>query len=83
MTTGEKAREIASKYERWDQEDDESYGAYNGAMEMAKWKEQQMVERVCDWLKENCNDYLDCYDWEKYRIDTNELIYDLKKAMEE
>lgn len=37
MTNEEKAKEIASKYERWNQEDDESFGAYNGAMEMAEW----------------------------------------------
>lgn len=55
MTNEEKAQEIASKYERWNQEDDESYGAYNGAMEMAEWKEKQMIARSCSWLLLNAN----------------------------
>lgn len=51
MTNEEKAKEIASKYERWNQEDDESFGAYNGAMEMAEFKEKQfimIIEKIID-----------------------------------
>lgn len=48
----EKAKEIASKYERWNQEDDESFGAYNGAMEMAEWKDQQFAEALAPILIE-------------------------------
>lgn len=40
MTNEEKAYEIASKYERWNIEDDESAGAYKGALEMARWKDE-------------------------------------------
>lgn len=36
----DKAREIAQKYERWNIEDDESDGAYKGALEMAEWKDK-------------------------------------------
>lgn len=50
MTNEEKASEIASKYERWNQEDDESYGAYNGAMEMAYWKDKQF-EKVIEYAE--------------------------------
>lgn len=55
MINEEKAREIASKYERWNQEYDESYGAYNGAIEMAEWKEQQMINKACSWLLLNAS----------------------------
>ena len=27
--------------------------AYNSAMEMAEWKEQQMIDKACEWLIEN------------------------------
>ena len=40
MTNEEKAQEIASKYERWNNEDDESAGAYKGALDMAQWKDE-------------------------------------------
>lgn len=47
----EKAKEIASKYERWNIEEDESAGAYKGALEMAQWKEQQMIEKAVKFLE--------------------------------
>ena len=73
MTNEEKAKEIASKYERWNQEDDESYGAYNGAMEMAEWKDEQFENKLRELLYINfyihphdegliCSEAFDCKD---------------------
>lgn len=88
MTNEEKAREIASKYERWNQEDDESYGAYNGAIEMAQWKEKQMIEKACEWLEDMACYYAHWeYDGDTYEreiiFNTKKFIEDFKKAMEE
>lgn len=77
MTNEEKAREIASKYERWDQEDDESYGAYKGAIEMAEWKERQMIEKACSWLLLNA-DVFGSFN----KIKLQEMVYKFGKAME-
>ena len=52
MTNEEKAQEIASKYERWNSEDDESVGAYKGALDMAQWKEQEMLNQFKEFLSE-------------------------------
>lgn len=49
----------------------------------AEWADKTMIEKVCKWLKENANDYLDWYDWEECRLNTDNLLYDFKKAMEE
>ncbi len=57
--------------------------------QMAEWKDEQfkaekqaLIEKACEWLKDNANDYLDWYDWERCRVDKDELVYDFKKAME-
>ena len=52
-------------------------------IEGAKWADKTMIERVCEWLKDNANGYLDWYDWEECRLNTDNLLYDFKKAMEE
>lgn len=49
-------------------------------LQIAKWKEQQMIKKACEWLESN----LYYYD-ENYRgIDSgNSLVEDFKQAMEE
>lgn len=82
MTNEEKAIELSNRFkciticERCKNIEDACY-------KMAKWKDKQILEKVIEWLKENCNlgDYLDWYDWEECRIDTDKLIYDLERAM--
>lgn len=78
----EKAIELARKH-------DELFGIRKreeccvaACQEMAEWKEQQMIEKACEWLKDNANDYLDWYDWEQCRVNKDELLYDFRKAME-
>lgn len=83
MTDKEKADEISEQYatSRYFPNDEE-VAAYNAAIQMAKWKEQQMIDKACEWLKDNVNDsYLDWYDWEKCRLNKDELLHDFKKAM--
>lgn len=42
------------------------------------------IEKACEWLKDNVNDsYLDWYDWEKCRLNKDELLRDFREAMEE
>ena len=53
MTNEEKAREIAQKYERWNLEDNESDGAYKGALEMAQWKDVQLDSAIDKALQRN------------------------------
>lgn len=52
--------------------------------ELLDWHKKQVMEKVVEWIKENCygNNYLDWYDWDECRIDTEEMIYDFKKAMD-
>lgn len=59
------------------------------AIYMAEWKDeqhakekQQWIEKACEWLKDNANDsYLDWYDWEKCRLNKDELLHDFREAM--
>lgn len=56
-------------------------------IKMAKWKEQQMIEKACQWLELYANEYAfadytgDELNGEAYI--SNKLIQDFKKAMEE
>ena len=58
------------------------------AIEMAEWKEQQMMKKACEWLNDMACYYAHCeYNGDTYEkevvYDTEKLIKDFKKAMEE
>ena len=60
---------------------DASPECYNSAMEMAAWKEQQMIEKAVDWLDKNANEYFPpSYGFQANTA--NLLVYYFKKAME-
>lgn len=64
----------------------DNYGSIEyqvGVSDGVRIADKTMIEKVCKWLKENANDYLDWYDWEECRLNTDNLLYDFKKAMEE
>lgn len=57
-------------------------------LEMAEWKQQQMVEKAVKWLKENTDKYvgreIEEYDMQYYgHINIDSLIDDFKQAMKE
>lgn len=56
---------------------------YTSFIQGAEWADKTMIEKVCEWLKDNVNNYLDWYDWEECKLNTDELLYDFRKAMEE
>lgn len=62
---------------------DEDIAKSKGFIDGAKWADKTMIEKACKWLEANANDYLDWYDWEECRLNTDELLYDFCKAMEE
>lgn len=79
MTDKEKAKQLYCKYRETDFARESA--AFNAAMEMAKWKEEQMIEKACEWLKNNMHKYLVAKaDGADYRIT---IFDDFKKAMEE
>lgn len=64
----------------------DNYGSSDyqiGVCDGVRIADKTMIEKVCKWLKENANDYLDWYDWEECRLNTDNLLYDFKKAMGE
>lgn len=50
------------------------------ALEMAKWKEQHMIEKTCKWLLENCYEYTS---YPLFEGGDMSFIEDFKKAMME
>lgn len=52
--------------------------------ELLDWHKKQVMEKVVEWIKENCYGYyyIAYFDCEQARIDTDNLIYDLKEYME-
>ena len=59
----------------------------NTIMEMAAWKEHQLIEKACKWLNEVVGDNQSKYVWydseEGFDGITEDLVEDFKKAMEE
>ena len=53
-----------------------------GFIEGAKWADKTMIDKACEWLKLNAEDYVaTCYD--KGELDSEGLLMDFRKAMEE
>ena len=88
MTNEEKAKHLASREMYGGFTLAEQNAAYDAAMAMAEWKDeqfaqerQQLIDKACEWIKDNINSYLDWYDWGKCRVGKDELIDDFRKAM--
>ena len=87
MTNEEKAKEIVKETEDFFYHNEQERGLAC-ALRMAKWKEQQMIDKACEWLKDMACYYAyweyngDTYEKEVV-YDTEKLINDFKKAMEE
>lgn len=84
MNNQDKADEIANDLERcnFDKE-----SAWQGAMNMAQWKDKQVLEKTLKWFQENLQPHTD---WTGTRIETrfkceslDELFNLFKKSMEE
>ncbi len=56
--------------------------AYNSAMRMSKWKEEQIIAKACEWLEKHVEDFMPptC---SLHDYNTGELIHFFKKAMKE
>ena len=68
MTNEKKAEELADYYAG--ETDYKKEAAYSAAIAMAEWKEQQMIEKACEWLLRG-----------GYFVNSTETIEDFKKAM--
>ena len=75
----EKAKEITKDYAPVIEILDAKTVLYDAVMEMAEWKEQQMIEKALNWIHDN----LCYYDEDGFDADGNGILGDLKKAMEE
>ena len=53
----------------------------------AEWADKTIIEKVCEWLEENMQDYAHCvYEGEELTDEarvSNNMIEDLRKAMEQ
>ena len=88
MTNKEKAKEIAEVSQILSDFPHDYHSVEYGAIEMAKWKEQQMIKKASEWLKD-----MACYyaHWEgngdtfenEIVFDTEKFIEDFKNVMEE
>lgn len=88
MTDLEKATELGIKYQTQCHEiGDCEFEARQSALEMAEWKEQQMIDKAREWLTDMACIYAyweyngDTYEKEVV-YDTEQLIKDFIKAME-
>jgi len=80
MTNEEKAKEIGQKWYN----DGANEVAFRSALQMAKWKDEQMIEKACEWLKHNAEHftYISAHSGDA-KISEHKLIEEFEKAMEE
>lgn len=84
MTNEEKATELGIKYQTpCHGVGDCEFEARQAALEMAEWKEEQMIDKACEWLKENIHKYKEYDESGFYHEKSKFLFKDFKKAMEE
>lgn len=77
MTNEEKATELGIKYQTpCHGIGDCEFEARRAALEMAEWKEQQMIERACSWLFLNA----DVFGFFK-KINLQKMVNEFAKAM--
>lgn len=75
MTNEEKANEICKRHIF-----DSNH--YDCCMEMAEWKEKQIIEKACEWLKENIHDYYTTGDGgDEFEEWFDNMFEDFRKAM--
>lgn len=84
MTNEEKAKEIAKKYQTpCHGMGDCEFEAYQSALEAMEWKEQILIDKACEWLKENKeHPLIGCEDTGLSGFLTEEFIAEFRKAME-
>lgn len=76
MTNEEKAQELCEKHRRYNPPCS-SLECYLSALEMAKWKEQKMIEKSCAAFCKVC----DTKECEDYESDTCNWLKKFKQAM--
>ena len=80
MTREEEIIEREIAFTDWWYKEHTGVPTYADAIE---WTRKQMIEKVCEWLSSHVESYVMPDAWVGYYIDEDELIDDLKKAMEE
>lgn len=77
MTEAEYNRETA--FVDWYLENGKGMPAYSDAIE---WARKDLLDKVCEWIKENFEDYVDV-EVSSYYIYDKQFVEDFRKAMEE
>ena len=75
MTTENKAKELYHKYRESNLAPESA--AFNAALEMAEWKEQQMLEKAKNWFETRFPEILDKHN----PISIDGIFEDFAKAM--
>lgn len=77
MTEAEYNRETA--FVDWYLENGKGMPAYSDAIE---WARKEVINKACEWIKENFEDYVDV-EVSSYYIYDKQFVEDFRKAMEE
>ena len=77
MTEAEYNRETA--FVDWYLENGKGMPAYSDAIE---WARKDLLDKACEWIKENFEDYVDV-EVSSYYIYDKQFVEDFRKAMEE
>lgn len=80
MTNEEKAKEIAQRYQiPCHGIGDCEFEAYQSALEAMEWKENDILDTICNWLMNNAHKYINSYGSASY--ENYQLVDDLRNNL--
>jgi hypothetical protein len=88
MTREEKAHSLGQMYfpddqNIWARPNYEAKFVSDACMQMAEWECKRLVKEAREWLRNNIDFYIETKYDEDFRVDIEQLLNDISKAMEE
>lgn len=88
MTREEKAYSLGQEYfpsanNVWARPNYEAQWVANACIKMAEWERKRLVDTACEWLRNNIDFYVETNFEEDGWVDIEQLLKDIRKAIEE
>lgn len=88
MTREEKAHSLGEEYfpsanNIWARPNYEAQWVADACIKMAEFERKRLVDKACEWLRNNIDFYVETNYDEDFRVDIEQLLNDIRKAMEE
>jgi hypothetical protein len=84
----QKAHSLGQKYfpdanNVWARANFEAQWVSEACEEMAEWEHKRLVEKACEWLRNNIDFYVETNYDEDFRVDIEQLLKNIRKAIKD